>query len=214
MIHQAVMAQSNEKTMDQEDTATTEQAVILFYPENKDKLKDWLKEAKKNDEIDSGAQERFWEIYDDLESGSDDANHIYNYGRAISKLVQPAYAGGNTSFSNAATQLMVQAEVAYRYAIRHCECHGRANIMLGMLYNQEGRFDQSEPYLEKGLQLKEGDEDWMIAANQYLLSGAYTYKTKDPKYQEIYKKYQQYAETHPNAYYRKMSAMYVPYYED
>ena len=184
-----------------------------FNPEEKKQLKEWVKEAKKSKELDTDKLDRFWEIQADLSGGSTDANHIYNYGRAIADMVQPGFRINGHTFSNGAIQLMVQAELAYRYAIGHCECHGRANIMLGMLYNQQEKYFISEPYLEKGLQLEEGSPDWMIAANQYLLAGAYTYRAKDEKYQKVYQLFKNYAPESGNAYYSKMAAMYIPYYE-
>lgn len=185
-----------------------------FTPEAADKLKTWIKEAKKANELNKEKLTRLWEIHTDLKEGSTDANHIYNYGRAIADAIQPVFSLQGHTNTQGVIQLMVQAELAYRYAITNCECHGRANIMLGMLYNQEKKYFISEPYLEKGLQLKEGSNDWMIAANQYILAGAYTYSTKKEKYQKVYQLFKKYAPNHGDPYYIKMAAMYVPYYED
>ncbi len=87
--------------------------------------------------------------------------------------------------------------------------------MLRLLYNQHGKYFLSEPHLEKGLKLEEGEEDWMLAANQYLLAGAYTYKTDDEKYLNIYELFKKYAQTVTKdaPYYKKMAGLYVGYYE-
>ena len=110
----------------------------------------------------------------------------------------------------------MEAEKSYGYAIDQCDCDGRANIMLGLLYNQQGNYYASELFfLEKGLQLKEGRDDWMVAANQYLLAGAYTYNTDTPEYQVVYAKFKEHVKNNQKnkAYYLKMAGMYKPYYE-
>lgn len=185
----------------------------LYTPESNKSFKNWISEAKKNGEIDKTKLKRLWEIHNDLEKGSDDANHVYNFGRIIAEVLQPSFSLQNHSYSAGALQLMIQAELAYRYSINHCKCHGRANIMLGMLYNQQKKYTFSEPYLEKGLQLEEGSEDWMVAANQYLLTGAYTEKTKLEKYRKVFILFKKYAPSNSNPYYQKMANMYIPYYE-
>ncbi len=55
----------------------------------------------------------------------------------------------------------------------------------------------------------------MLAANQYLLAGAYTYKTDDEKYLNIYELFKKYAQTVTKdaPYYKKMAGLYVGYYE-
>jgi hypothetical protein len=193
--------------------AISTNAQTEFKPVQKSQIKDWLKEAAKSNEIDKSKLSRLWEIHADLDTGSKDANHVYNFGRIIADALQPGFRLQNHDFTAGAIQLMVQAELAYRFAISECKCHGRANIMLGLLYNQQKKYYISEPYLEKGLQLPEGSDDWMIAANQYLLAGAYTYNTKNEKYLKVYKRYKKYASKHKNPYYQKMATMYIPYYE-
>lgn len=118
--------------------------------------------------------------------------------------------------SKSANKIAEEAEQAYLGAIDLYKNHGRANIMLGLLYNQQGKYVQSERYLEVGLELEEGGEDWMVAANQYLLAGAYTYNTDEEKYQAVYEKFKKYAHTKikDGAYYKKMAVLYVSYYED
>jgi len=156
---------------------------------------------------------RLWEIYTDLENGSTDSNHVYNFGRIIAAAIQPGFSLQGHTFSKGVLQLMMQAELAYRYAIKNCNCHGRANIMLGMLYNDQQKYDFAEPYLEKGLELKEGSNDWMVAANQYILAGAYSKKSKKKKYLKVYKLFKTLAPKHSNSYYKRMATMYIPYYE-
>lgn len=184
-----------------------------YIPEKKQVFKTYIKEAKRAKELDIKKADRIYEIVSEMDGSSTDPNEVYNLGRAIQEALQPGFKLQGHTFTNAALQLMIQSELAYRYAITNCECHGRANIMLGMLYNQQNKYSFSEPYLEKGLKLDEGSDDWMIAANQYLLAGAYTSKTKVQKYINVYKKFKVHAQTHTNPYYKKMANLYIPYYE-
>lgn len=154
--------------------------------------------------------------YTDVIENPNDPNRIFDYGRILKVVLQPGLATATEKeLSEAGKKIAAEAEQAYRDAIQNCECHGRANIMLGLLYNQQGKYFISESYLEKGLQLPEGDEDWMVAANQYLITGAYTYSTDDEKFQKVYQLFKKYANTaiKDAAYYQKMAGLYVSYYE-
>lgn len=187
-----------------------------YKPTDKNTLDTWIAEAQTNNEIDTNQLQKLDAEYTDVIENPNDPNRIFDYGRILTVVLQPGLATATEKeLSEAGKKIAAEAEQAYRDAIQNCECHGRANIMLGLLYNQQGKYFISESYLEKGLQLPEGDEDWMVAANQYLITGAYTYSTDDEKYQKVYQLFKKYANTaiKDAAYYQKMAGLYVSYYE-
>lgn len=191
-------------------------AQTSFNPIDKKVLDQWITEARETNEIATQHLPKFREEHEDVLSEPDDANRIFDYGRILTILIQPALSTATENpMSKSANKIAEEAERAYLGAIEKYKNHGRANIMLGLLYNQQGKYMFSEPYLEVGLQLEEGGEDWMVAANQYLLAGAYTYNTDEDKYQEVYKKFKKYAhsDVKDGPYYKKMAVLYVSYYE-
>ncbi|QXP54159.1 hypothetical protein H0I25_05615 [Cellulophaga sp. HaHa_2_95] len=191
-------------------------AQATFVPVEKERLDTWLTEAKENGEVDTKQLEKLDAEYADVLTTPASTNRIFDYGRILTIALQPGLASASEKeLSGAGQKIVDEAEKAYRNAISNCDCHGRANIMLGLLYNQQGKYYISEPYLEKGLELEEGGEDWMIAANQYLLAGAYTYNTAEEKYVKVYELFKKYAKTVSKdaAYYQKMAGLYVSYYE-
>lgn len=187
-----------------------------FKPVAKETLDQWISEAREKNEIATQHLPKFREEHEDVLSEPDDSNRIFDYGRILTMLLQPALnTATENPMSKSANKIAEEAESAYLGAIELYKKHGRANIMLGLLYNQQGKYMQSEPYLEVGMALEEGGEDWMVAANQYLLAGAYTYNTEEEKYQEVYKKFKKYAhsDVKDGPYYKKMAVLYVSYYE-
>ena len=188
-----------------------------FKPLEKPAVDVLLALAQENNEVDISHLSKFEEDYANLEASPEDPNMVFNYGLILTSLMQPGIKKIETGeISQVAKKLVDEAEQAYIEAISSCNCHGRANIMLGLLYNQEGKYFLSEPFLEKGLTLKEGGEDWMIAANQYILAGVYTNKTKEEKYVEVYQLFKKYIKTDisSKAYYIKMAGLYKDYYEN
>ncbi|WP_396635533.1 hypothetical protein [Maribacter sp. R77961] len=189
-----------------------------FKPIEKETLDQWINQARETNEIATQHLPKFREEHEDALQEPDDANRIFDYGRILTILIQPALATATENpMSKSANKIAEEAERAYLGAIAKYKKHGRANIMLGLLYNQQGKYMFSEPYLEVGMELEEGGEDWMVAANQYLLAGAYTYSTKEDKYQEVYIKFRKYAKTDgikDGSYYLKMAVLYVSYYEN
>jgi len=185
-----------------------------FEPVAKKTLDKWITEARETNEIATQHLPKFREEHDDVLKEPEDANRIFDYGRILTMLLQPAL-GTENPMGKSANKIAEEAERAYLGAIAKYKKHGRANIMLGLLYNQQGKYTFSEPYLEVGMELEEGGEDWMVAANQYLLAGAYTYNTEEEKYQDVYKKFKKYAhsEVKDGPYYKKMAVLYVSYYE-
>ncbi|QWX83032.1 hypothetical protein H0I23_11235 [Cellulophaga sp. HaHaR_3_176] len=192
-------------------------AQVTFIPAEKKLLDTWISEASENGEVDSKQLEKLEAEYADVLAQPESSNRVFDYGRILTIALQPGLAtASEKELSGAGQKIIDEAEKAYRNAISNCECHGRANIMLGLLYNQQGKYFISGPYLEKGLELEEGEEDWMIAANQYLLAGAYTYNTEEKKYQEVYEKYKKFAhqpDIKDALYYLKMANLYEAYYE-
>lgn len=192
-------------------------AQTSFEPVEQKLLDSWITDARETDEIATQHLPKFREEYKDVLKEPDDSNRIFDYGRILTILIQPALSTASENpMSKSAHKIATEAERAYLGAISKYKKHGRANIMLGLLYNQQGKYMFSEPYLEVGLKLEEGGEDWMVAANQYLLAGAYTYNTSEDKYQKVYKKFKKYARTDgikDGSYYLKMAVLYVSYYE-
>lgn len=191
-------------------------AQLQYKPTDKTTLDGWIAEAKEHNEIDISQLQKLDAEYNDVVVNPDDPNRVFDYGRILTAVLQPGLATATEKeLSDAGKKIAAESEEAYRDAIRDCDCHGRANIMLGLLYNQQGKYFLSEPYLEKGLELPEGGEDWMVAANQYLLTGAYTYNTTEEKYQKIYVLFKKFAQsvTKDAEYYQKMAGLYVSYYE-
>jgi len=182
----------------------------------KKELRKLIKDARNNGEADGNKVDKMWSEFEDAKEMDTSPNAVFDYGRMLTELLQPGLAKATEQpLSDASKKLVLEAEKAYGYAIDQCDCHGRANIMLGLLYNQQGNYYASELFLEKGLQLKEGGDDWIVAANQYLLAGAYTYNTDTPKYQVVYAKFKEHVKNvqKNKAYYLKMAGMYKPYYE-
>ena len=187
-----------------------------FKPVKLKQLNEWITVAKNKSEINPNAVPNLHDNHELALKNLDDSNALFNYGLSLTTVLQPGLAKATENpMSAGAKSITDEAESAYKAAIELFSGHGRANIMLGMLYNQIGKYDFSDPYLEVGLRLKEGEEDWMVAANQYLLAGAYTYNTKEDDYQKVYNKFKKYAKTDikDGSYYKKMAVLYLSYYE-
>ena len=187
-----------------------------FNALDKKELRKLMKNSVKNGEADAKKVDKMWSEFEDAKEMNTSANAVFDYGRMLTDLLQPGLSkAAEIPLSESSKKLISEAEKAYSYAIDQCDCHGRANIMLGLLYNQQGNYYASELFLEKGLQLKEGGDDWMVAANQYLLAGAYTYNTDSKKYQDVYAKFKEHVSNvkKNKAYYLKMAGIYKPYYE-
>ncbi|MBO0590502.1 hypothetical protein I2486_03695 [Cellulophaga sp. E16_2] len=195
---------------------TTVHAQEAYLPVKKEILDIWIVEAQEANEIDASQLENLEDEYNELITKPESPNRVFDYGRILTIMLQPGLTmAAEKELSGAGQKIVDEAERAYRTAVSACECHGRANIMLGLLYNQQGKYGISESYLEKGLELNEGGSDWMIAANQYLLAGAYTNNMTEEKYLKVYQLFKEYAETATKdvSYYQKMAGLYVSYYE-
>ncbi len=178
-----------------------------------DELNKWIEESIKADEFYENQKEFIAAELKDYQEHSDDANRLYDLGRALHQGLQKAFQSEKNVYRPASYSLIEKAEELYLAAIDQFPDFGRANAMLGMLYNQQKEYDSSPKYLEKALGMEEGSDDWMIAANQYLLSGAETGKAHEPSYQKVYKKFKKHAPNSSQSYYQKMADLYAPYYE-
>lgn len=192
------------------------QTKTSYKPVSKTKLDKWIIAVKKNREIDTSKLKKIEEEYENVLAQPDNLNVVYDYARILTIALQPGlnYAI-EKELSTSAKYLVEESEKAYLEVILKNRNHGRANIMLGTLYNQQGKYSIAESFLEKGMELKEGSADWMIAANQYLLGGAESKKTNTNKFQKVYKLFKKHVPllTRNKAYYQNMAKAYVSFYE-
>lgn len=93
-----------------------------------------------------------------------DPNELYNRGLRAMQSIEGPLRGGR-SLSASQQQTAREAEQSFLQAIELAPSHGRAHIMLGMLYDFTDRDDEAVPHLERGMTLPEGSRDWTIAAS-------------------------------------------------
>lgn len=100
----------------------------------------------------------------DLKEDPNDANSLYNLGLALMKVIDPALRKGTL---NAGEQEMAnEAESLFLKALKVTDnTHGRAAIMLAMLYQFQARYSEGVPYARIGLQLPPDSADYAIAAS-------------------------------------------------
>ncbi|WP_115720231.1 tetratricopeptide repeat protein [Gallaecimonas mangrovi] len=176
----------------------------------------WVKESEQSHELDPNALKKAEAKRQALVKGSTDASAVYNYGRALHLALQPGLTLPNRSYNdltNGTKHLAMRAEAAYRYAIQADPDFGRANIMMGMLYNQTNRHVTAIPYLEKGLQLPQGSNDWMIAASEFLKAGIYTQRYGQPEYDKVFAAFKSEVAKSPQGYYQSMLKLYGKFYK-
>jgi len=114
-----------------------------FEPVAKKTLDKWITEARETNEIATQHLPKFREEHDDVLKEPEDANRIFDYGRILTMLLQPAL-GTENPMGKSANKIAEEAERAYLGAIAKYKKHGRANIMLGLLYNQQGKYTVQE----------------------------------------------------------------------
>ncbi len=178
-----------------------------------DQLNTWIQQSIDAGEFYENQKEFVAAELKDFQEHQDDANRVYDLGRALHQGLQQALQSEKNVYRPATYSLIEKAEELYLAAIASYPGFGRANAMLGMLYNQQYEYDSSPKYLEVALGMEEGSEDWMVAANQYLLAGAETGHAQEPSYQKVYKQFKQHAPMSSQSYYQKMADLYVPYFE-
>lgn len=188
---------------EEEDTATKPLAIdfsepIPFTIESYDTYEAWIETAKNNDEIDDEYVETvekcYIELVELLNQDPDDANLVYDFGRALRILMDPAVdkAYSNETISQEAIMLIKTAEAYFKKAIEMFDGFGRARTMYGSLLCMQKRFDETVVILKPALTLSEGSEDWMIAAHWYLAAKVYLNDTFGEA-AEIYQKFEKYA---------------------
>ncbi len=178
-----------------------------------DEINEWIEQSIEADEFFENQKEFLNAEMKDFQEHKHDVNRVYDLGRALHQGLQKALQSEKNVYRPATYNLIEKAEELYLAAIASYPKFGRANAMLGMLYNQQKEYNSSPKYLEVALGMEEGSEDWMVAANQYLLSGAETGNAHEQSYQEVYKKFKRHAPHSSQSYYQKMADLYVPYFE-
>jgi len=61
--------------------------------------------------------------------------------------------------------IVAEAERSYKAALRLNKHHGRAHVMLGMLYRFTGKYSEAIKHLKVGMRLPKKSQDWWIAAD-------------------------------------------------
>jgi len=131
----------------------------------------WIQDARMNGELDENHIDKFREVYQDVSKDLSDTDEVFNFARIITIMMQPALdEWGNGEPEAAALNLLKTSEVFYKKALEQYSNHGRAHIMLGTQLSQQKRYQEAIPHLEAGLTLPEASDDWMIAANWYILA--------------------------------------------
>ncbi|MFO0722727.1 MAG: tetratricopeptide repeat protein [Myxococcota bacterium] len=92
-----------------------------------------------------------------------DANVQYDFGLALMKEIEVDLRNGKLSAPE--KKLAAESEKAYLRALELAPDHGRAHIMLGMLYNFTAQYEKATPHLVRGMTLPKGSQDWWIAAD-------------------------------------------------
>lgn len=191
----------NETTEDSEDNNSLDidfSEAIAFSIEPFETYDNWIKEALSNDELNDEyldtIKSSYTELIEGLNINPEDANVIYNFGRALRIALDPAVdkAYDNEYISDAATTLIKTAEAYFKKAIELFNGFGRARTMYASLLCLQKRFNEAITIVEPALELPEGSEDWMIAAHWYLAAKAYLNDTFGEA-AEIYHKFENYA---------------------
>jgi len=139
---------------------------------------EWIQDARMNGELDENHIDKFRQVYHDVAKDLGDTDEVFNFARIITIMMQPALdEWGNGEPEMAGMNLIKTAEVFYKEALSQFPNHGRAHIMLGTQLCQQKRYQDAIPHLEAGLTLPEASDDWMIAANWYILANINTGNT-------------------------------------
>jgi len=138
----------------------------------------WIQDARMNGELDEDHIEKFRQVYQDVFKDLSDTDEVFNFARILTIMMQPALdEWSNSEPEAAALDLLKTSEVFYKKALEQYPNHGRAHIMLGTQLSQQKRYQEAIPHLEAGLTLPEASDDWMIAANWYILANINTGNT-------------------------------------
>ncbi|MFD0797466.1 hypothetical protein ACFQZJ_08340 [Maribacter chungangensis] len=150
--------------------------------------------ARSENEINSAHEAAVSEIYGRLSVTPSDTNEIYNFGRSLSIMLEPALDKINTgeAVSAEAAQLLSITESYFKKAIEMFNGFGRARIMYAYLLCMQKRFQETIDIVEPALTLQEGGQDWMTAAYWYLFAKASVGDTY-ANASEVYLKFKAYA---------------------
>ncbi|MBW2732758.1 MAG: tetratricopeptide repeat protein [Deltaproteobacteria bacterium] len=89
-------------------------------------------------------------------------NAQYDLGLALMQSVKHQLRGGRMGTRD--KSVAKEAEQAFKTALRLNKRHGRAHVMLGMLYKFTKRYGEATVHLKAGMRLPPKSQDWWIAA--------------------------------------------------
>lgn len=147
--------------------------------------------------------------------GTTNVNVVYNYALGLYNGLRESIRDPNHRLSKAGRMLLKETEDSYQYTIAVYENHGRANIMYGMLLNDEGKYSKALPYLIKGMKLPKGSNDWMIASSEFVKASFYLHLYKRMVYRKAFAEYKKEAATTPynRAYHQALVNILSKYFE-
>jgi tetratricopeptide (TPR) repeat protein len=92
-----------------------------------------------------------------------DANDHYNHGLGLMKSIQGPLT--SMKLDAKARKVAADAEASLKKALALADNHGRAHIMLGMLYRYTGVPKNSLPHFKRGMELPPESADWLKACD-------------------------------------------------
>ena len=99
---------------------------------------------------------------------SNKPDKLYDEGLTLMKKIESGLRAGEynkNKMTQSKEEEILAIEKKYKEAIELWPKHGRAHIMLGMLYKFVERYEDAIPHLELGMTLPKGSKDWVIAAD-------------------------------------------------
>lgn len=147
--------------------------------------------------------------------GTTNINKVYNYALGLYKGLRDSITDPKHKLSKAGRMLLKETEDSYLYTLAGNENHGRANIMYGMLLNDEGKHSKALDYLIKGMKLPKGSNDWMIASSEFVKASFYLHLYKRMVYRKAFAEYKKQAATtsYNRAYHQALVNALSKYFE-
>ena len=94
-------------------TAQTVVSQTSFKPVEKETLDQWISEAREKNEIATQHLPKFREEHEDVLKEPEDSNRIFDYGRILTMLIQPALSTATENpMSKSANKIVEEAEQA------------------------------------------------------------------------------------------------------
>lgn len=90
-----------------------------------------------------------------------DADGHYNHGLGLMKSIQGPLT--SMKLDAKARKVAADAEKSLKKALALADHHGRAHIMLGMLYRYTGKPKDGLPHFKRGMELPPESDDWLKA---------------------------------------------------